>query len=85
MTERQRVSYRSLLYLRACIDWSVDWEIAKRLGDTPPMNPRRVRINLGRLVGSGLLQWSHANNTYCITDDGLKALRAHGECEDKEG
>lgn len=78
MTERRKVSARSLMYLRACSDWSADWEVVKRLGDTPPMSPRRARINLGRLVAAELLMWSAANNTYCITSDGREAIRTHG-------
>jgi hypothetical protein len=73
---KRKLSLRSRLYLEACSDWSADWEIAARMGDTPPMQGQHARPHLGTLIGRGFIEWHRGNNTYRITDDGRAALAA---------
>lgn len=71
---REKLTDRAKLYLRAVDDWSADYEVAARLGDTPAPNRLVVRSMLGRLIGRRLVTWNGTQNTYRITEAGRAAL-----------
>lgn len=70
-----KLTKRAKLYLSCCPDWSADWEIASRIGDTPPPDPVVVRAMMGRLIGRGLAEWSRPDNTYRASAKGRAALK----------
>jgi len=68
------ITDRARLYLRCIDDWKAPYEIAALLGDTPPPTINDVKRMLGRLAARGLVHYSRANNTYCVSVEGRKAL-----------
>ena len=67
---------RARLYLRCISDWKAPYEIAELIGDTPPPTHNDVKRMLGRLAARGLVDYSIANNTYRLSDDGRRALQS---------
>lgn len=73
------ISARRRLYLEAVTDWSAPFEVAARIGDTPPPDIRVVKSVLGHLRAIGLVEYGAPNGTYRITDDGRAVLAKEDE------
>ena len=74
MTKSAKLTEAKRRYLNAVLDWSAPFEIAVRLG-WPECAGEKAKPYLGRLIGEGLVTWSHANNTYRITPAGRALLK----------
>lgn len=70
----EKLTDRARLYLNCVADWKAPYEVSALLGDSPPESINSVKRMLGRLGARGLVQWSSANNTYRVTDEGRSAL-----------
>jgi hypothetical protein len=73
------ITARAHLYLSCINDWKAPYEVAALIGDNPPPTINDVKRMLGRLAARGLVHHSRANNTYCLTIAGRKALVKSGK------
>jgi hypothetical protein len=64
-------------YLKAIDDWKAPFEVAEIVGSGAAL--KTVSATLHGLVGRGLAEYSHANNTFRLTEAGRSELNERAQ------
>lgn len=66
--EMAKQTIRARLYLSCIHDWKAPFEVARLLGDTPPLPTTVVRHYLLTLVANGLAEYHEGNDTFRVSN-----------------